>query len=180
LQEGNPYFLHPVDIGLALLLLWGAYKGYKTGLVLVLVNTLALIAAIVLGFRFLAEATELLDGQIKGGKVILPVLAFALVFGLTFFSLKWFAGFASRSLRQTLLGPVDQGAGAVLGLFRMAFILSSVLFGLKLIGFEIAFSGNSELVLLPALQKLGPSSLKILAPLLPFLKKLLEKQGSLF
>jgi membrane protein required for colicin V production len=173
LQEADSFFLHPVDIGLALLLLWGAWKGYKTGLVLVLINTLALIAAIVIGFKFLTEATILLDGQIKGGKMILPVLAFILLFGGTYFSLRWFAGFASRSLKQTLLGPVDQAAGAVLGLFRMAFIVSSVLFSFDLLGIKMKLPGNQELILLPALLKFGAFSLKGLAPLLPFLKKLL-------
>jgi len=175
LQEGNPYFLHPIDIGLALLLLWGAYKGYKTGLVLVLINTLALVAAIVIGFKFLAEATLLLEGQIEGGKMALPVVAFVLLFAATYFSLRWFAGFASRSLKQTLLGPLDQAAGTVLGLFRMAFILSSVLFGLDLLHIKIALVNRQELVILPALQKLGTFSLKLLAPLLPFLKKLIDK-----
>jgi hypothetical protein len=56
----------------------------------------------------------------------------------------------------------------------MAFILSSILFAINLLGIKINLPSEEKLVILPALQKVGPIGFKVLAPLLPFLKKMLE------
>jgi membrane protein required for colicin V production len=95
-----------------------------------------------------------------------------LLFGLTFFALKWFGKFARSSIKNTLLGPIDQAGGALLGLFRVAFILSSILFGIQIMGVEINYEGTEKMIIFPLLMKLGPISMKWLSPLLPFLKKL--------
>lgn len=173
MQGDSSFFLHPIDICLVLLLIWGAWKGYKIGLVLVVINTLALVISVIVGFKFLSEASLLLKDHMKGAGMAIPVAAFILLFGITFFSLKWFAGFASRSIKQTLFGPFDQAAGAILGLFRMALMLSSILIGLQLLHIKWNVGQNANLVVLPALQQFGGLSLKLIAPLLPFLKKLL-------
>jgi membrane protein required for colicin V production len=162
-----------IDLFLAGLLVFGAYKGYKQGLALVVVNTVALFAALLLAFRFLDFTTQLLSKQIESNQYLLPVLAFALLFILSYMLLSWFGKFTSKAIRHTLLGPIDQGAGAFLGLFRMAFILSSLLFGLQILG--ISFRPMPEnLILLPALAKLGPASFQLVSPLLPFLKKFVQ------
>jgi len=167
--------LNPIDIGLALFLAYGIYQGYKTGFVLVLLNTMALVAAIVVGFKFLAEASVVIDKYLHIGKTILPFVAFfALAVG-TFLFMKWFAGIASKTLKSTLLGPVDKTAGAIFGLFKMAFLLSSIALGLNLLGVDVKTLGDEKLIILPALLKLSPMCLKLLAPLLPFLNKFLKE-----
>lgn len=167
--------MHPIDWVLAGLLAFSAWRGYKTGLVLVLVNTVALVAAIVVGLKFLDITSQWLSAYVEAGKTVLPLLAFALLFGATLFFLRWFAGFASKSLKQTLLGPIDQAGGALLGLFRTAFVLSSLLLGLDMLGIKISPGSGTEPVLLPVLREVSPVTLQVLAPLLPFLKKLIAE-----
>jgi len=166
--------LHPVDIGLLICLAYGAYKGYRSGFVLVLLNTLALVASIVVGFRFLAEASVLINTYLHVGKTILPFVAFIALAVATYFFMKWFAGLASKTLKSTLLGPVDKTAGALFGLFKMAFLLSSIVLGMDLLGVEFKSLGHEKMVVFPALVKLSPTCLKYLAPLLPFLSKFLK------
>lgn len=165
--------MNPIDLCLAGLLAFGAYKGYKMGLAVILINTIALVAAVVVGVRFLDIATEVLGNQISANKLILPILAFGLLFGITYFGLRWFGQITSKSIRYTMIGTLDQAVGSVFGLFRMAFILSSVAFGLQMLGVEIKPSQTETMIIFPALVKLGPACFKFLAPLLPFLKKLL-------
>lgn len=167
--------MHPIDWVLAGLLGFSAWRGYKTGLLLVLINTVALVAAIVVGLKFLDVTSQWLSAYVEAGKTVLPLLAFALLFAATFFFLRWFAGFASKSLKQTLLGPIDQAGGALLGLFRTAFVLSSLLLGLDMLGIKISPGSGADPVLLPLLREVSPVTLQVLAPLLPFLKKLIAE-----
>lgn len=162
-----------IDLVLAGLLAFGAFRGYKLGFVVMLVNTVALVIAVLVALRFMHQAGELLKNQIQNQKLILPILAFGLLFTLTFFGLKWLATLTRKSIKFTLLGSLDQVAGALFGTLRMAFILSSILFGLTLIGVEFEILKDQKLILFPALVNLGPAGFRWLSPLLPFLKKLI-------
>lgn len=162
-----------VDLVLAGLLAFGAYRGYTLGFVVMLVNTIALLAAILIALKFMHHATEFLKNQIQNHELVLPILAFGLLFTLTFFGLKALAALTRKSIKFTLLGSMDQVAGALFGTLRMAFILSSILLGLTMIGVEISLPKDQNMVLFPALVKLGPAGFHLLSPLLPFLKNLI-------
>ena len=166
--------MHPIDIGLAISLAYGAYRGYKTGFVLVLLNTLALVTAIVIGFKFLTEAGDFIEQYFKIGKTALPFVAFVALAAATYFFMKWFASLAAKTLKGTLLGPVDKTAGTLFGLFKMAFLLSSVALGLDLLGVKVKSFSQEKMIILPALVRLSPFCFKFLAPLLPFLHKFLK------
>lgn len=164
-----------VDLVLLAILAYGAWRGYQQGLVVVLINTMALIAAIVVGIKFLDQASNFIATHLKTNALLLPFLAFGLLFGLTFYGLTWFAGYTRKTIRYTLFGSLDQLMGSLFGMFRIAFVLSSILFGLQMIGVEFKNPGNEPLYVFPALVQLGPLTFKVLAPLLPFLSKLLEE-----
>lgn len=167
--------LSVIDLALLAILAFGAWKGYQQGLVVVLLNTVALIAAIVVGVKFLDEASAFISEHVKTNALLLPILAFGILFGLTFFGMQWFARYTRKTIRYTLFGSVDQALGAVFGTFRMAFVLSSILFALQMIGIEIKNPGKETLYVFPVLVKLGPFTFKMIAPLLPFLRKLLRE-----
>lgn len=162
---------------LGLLLLYSMYRGYKTGLILVIINSIALLLAVALAFFFIDEASRFLAAYLDKGSVLLSLLAFLLVFFLVLFGLKWFGAFMASTVRKTLFGSFDQAAGAILGLFRMAFLLGSVLYGLELTGIKIESHVEGELWLLPVLKDAGPGCLQLLSPLLPFLRDILEKKA---
>lgn len=167
--------MNPLDLVLAGLLLFGAYKGYRQGLVAVVIHTLALLCALILAFRLLATVSQWLEPFVSQGKMVLPVLSFALVFFLVFWGLQWFAGFTSRNLRKTVLGPFDQAAGAALGFFRMALVLSSVILAATYLGITWSFTGKNPSVLLPLLQSFSHRAFSVLKPLLPFLQDFLKE-----
>jgi membrane protein required for colicin V production len=169
--------LHPIDIFLGLCLIYGAYKGYRGGLILVLVNSIALILAVALAFLLLDEAQQIIAAYLNSDSVFLPVLAFIIVFFIVFMGLKWFASFLSSAIRKTLLGTFDQAGGAVLGLFRMAFIIGSVFYGLGLLGIHPEEKLGAELWLLPLLRDTGKGTMGLLAPLFPFLSNILERHN---
>ncbi len=167
--------VHPVDWVLGALLLYGAWTGFRSGLVVVVVNTIALLCAVILAFRLLATASEWLGPWVEDDNPLLPLLSFALVFGLTLFGLRWFARFAGKSLRGTLLGPFDQAGGAVLGLFRMGLVLCSVLLSLRALGLKGKIPGAGDSVLIPVLEEVSVQLFGLLRPLLPFLKDFISE-----
>jgi membrane protein required for colicin V production len=168
--------LHPLDIALAAVLLYGTYRGYRTGLVLVLVNSVALILAVSLAFLLLDESQMFLKNYLSGDSFFLPLTAFFLVFFLVFWGLRWFAGFASAAIVKSMLSPLNQAGGALFGLMRMAIILGSVLTGLSIIGIRPEEKCSEPLWLLPILRDTGIHTMGILVPLLPFLRSILEKR----
>ncbi len=141
---------------------------------MVLVNTMALVAAVVIGFRFLSLAESFIVQYFKVGKSVLPFVAFACLALGAYFFLKWFGYMASKTIKKTLLGPIDQVLGAVFGLFKIAFLLSSIAFALDFLGVKISQFEGKNMILFPILLKLGPVCFKILGPLIPFLKKMTQ------
>jgi membrane protein required for colicin V production len=167
--------MHPIDIGLAVLLALGAWQGYKQGIVLLLVNSLAWIAVVVLAFRFLDVISAWLQPYVKAGSFMLPFLSFLLVVVVAAVGIRWIGRILQQAIKKTLLGPLDEAGGAFLGLLRAGFVLSSLLMGLKIMGVKTQLPADTELWLYPVVEKIGPVGLKLLAPLLPFLQELLRK-----
>ncbi|KKW92888.1 MULTISPECIES: CvpA family protein [Sphingobium] len=111
--------MNAIDI-LVLLLIGGcAIFGLLRGFVQETLSLIAWVLAIFAIRLFHASATDLLDGFV-GSTSGAAVLAFALVFGVTFGLGKLLAHAIGRRTRQSVLGPVDRvlgaGFGAVKGL----------------------------------------------------------------
>lgn len=162
-----------LDVVTALILAYGAWRGWQQGFVVVFINTIALLVAIIIGLKFLHQTTDWLSQHVPEKKNILPILAFGILFSASFFGLKWLGVTARKTIRLTLLGPVDRFAGALFSSLKMALIISSLLFGLKMAGVEFTLLQDQKMVLFPAILQLGPQCFQWLTPLLPFLKKLL-------
>lgn len=174
MPDFESFTVHPLDAVLALLLLYSMYRGYKTGLIRVIINSFALLIAVVFAFLFLNESREFLSEFLEKDSFFLPLLAFCMVFAGCFFGLKWFASLVSRTVNGSFLGPFNQAGGALFGLFRMALILGACLYGLELVGISIETETGGKLWLLPLLREAGPGVVGVLSPLLPFLKALKE------
>lgn len=111
--------MNAVDI-LVLLLIGGcAVLGLLRGFVLETLSLIAWVSGIFAIRLFHAPVAELISAFVgsPGGAAI---LAFVLVFGVTFFAGKMIAHAIGRRTRQSILGPVDRvlggGFGAVKGL----------------------------------------------------------------
>lgn len=162
------------DLIIAGLLGYGAWRGWQQGFIVVFINTVALIAAVLVSLKFLHQTTQWLETTTRQPQVVLPILAFGILFTLTFFGLKWLATLTSKSIKMTLLGAADRFAGALFSCLKMAFILSSLVFALKMAGVHWHMLQGEKMILMPAIIDLGPSCFKLIAPLLPFIKKWLS------
>jgi membrane protein required for colicin V production len=128
-----------LDLFILLPILYGAYRGYQKGLLIEIIGVAAFIAAIVIGFKCLGFAMNLLAPHIgeQMSYRFLPYLSFTLIFFPTIFLLNKFGWMLRKALRFTILGTVDGFAGAIVGAFTWVFGISIFLWLLKTIEVKI-------------------------------------------
>lgn len=120
-----------LDVIIAIPLLWGAYRGFKRGLIFELLMIIGLIIGLYAAFKFSSLAQGLLKNFIAEDSAILPSLSFALVFAAVLLVMILFARFLEGILKITSLHLFNQIAGALLGIFKFGLVVSVVLWSFK-------------------------------------------------
>ena len=162
-----------LDIILLIPLLFGAWSGFRKGLLLEIIGILAFVLGIVGGFKLMEWGMTCLRHYFEGLDHLLPFISFIIIF-LAILLLVNMAGKALKKLLDvTLLGGADKFAGAVVGLAKWAIGLSLLLwlthhFGLQLPG------QNEELVLYPYLTRLAPGLIQSMSVVMPFAEGMIE------
>ena len=113
-----------LDIIILVPLLWGAYKGFTKGFVMEIVSLLAFVVAILVAFKTLHLGIELIRPYISA-ESFLPLISFVIIFIGVVLLINLAGKLIKKFLDITLLGKVDDIAGAVLGAFKWAFGLST-------------------------------------------------------
>ena len=115
------------DIIVIILLLWGAWSGYKKGFVITAASTIALIAGTLAAFYcsdiigdFLSKTFDWKDGVIK-------VSSFAITFLIVVVGIHMLGKALEKVVNMVALGMVNKIAGLLLGAFQVALILSFVI-----------------------------------------------------
>jgi membrane protein required for colicin V production len=119
--------LSGIDIVLGVLILLGAYHGYKAGFLLELFSLVAIVLGVLAGFKFLGWAILMIGEKVRLNKDILPYVAFALVFIAVVIVVNLLGKLVKASVDKTFLGPVDEVGGALVGLLRTTFVFSIAL-----------------------------------------------------
>lgn len=131
-----------LDIIVLLLVGGGAIFGFMRGFV---TETLSLIAWVlaIFAIRMLhTPTTEWLTGPV-GTQAGAAVLAFALVFGVTFMVGKFLARSLGARTRQSVLGPIDRILGLGFGVLK-GLIGATLLFMLASLVYDTIYGGGAE------------------------------------
>ena len=118
-----------LDAAIAIPLIYGAWKGWKRGLVFEIAMIVGLIIALYLGFKFSGFVGNFLNEYVESMKGITPYLSFLLIFGTIVLSFVLLARLLEGILELTALNLFNNIGGALFGLIKFGFILS-VLFWL--------------------------------------------------
>jgi membrane protein required for colicin V production len=139
--------LNSFDIALGLIIIFGAYQGYRKGFLIELLTFIGIILGILGGFKLLGIAMILLSEEFSINKKILPYIAFAIVFIGIVILVSLLGRMLKATINKSILGRVDEAAGAFFGILKMAFILSVTLWLIDSLKFEIPLSWteNSKL-----------------------------------
>ena len=125
-----------VDIVLGVIILMGVYSGYKDGFIVSLFSLVSILLGILFGFKLMGNFMIFLAGRYHIDEKVLPFIAFGVVFLIIVIAVNLVGRIIKAAIGKSFLGKLDQVAGALLGLLKVTFMLSIILwiargFGLK-------------------------------------------------
>lgn len=150
--------MNTLDLFIIIPLAWGAFNGYRKGLLVEIVAVVAFIVAMIVGFKFLAFGIDLLSPYISRelARKLLPWLGFSVIFFPTVFLINQMGFALRRSLKYTLLGTFDSVAGAAVGLFTWVFGISVMLWLLSYMGVKMPIRHTEGALLYPYVVPVAP------------------------
>lgn len=164
--------MNVVDIVLAIIILIGAYKGYRDGFLMTVVTLLALVLGVIGGFLLLGNAMVMLGSHFTINDSILPFIAFGVVFIIIVIVVSLIGKLVKASLSVTLLGKVDQAIGGLIGLVKAAFLLSIVLWIINAVGHDPLKQFYTHSFLYPFVSDFAPMLTKFIGAWVPSVKNI--------
>jgi membrane protein required for colicin V production len=155
------------DIIIVIVVIIGAVKGYREGFLLELFSLLGIILGILGAFKLLGLALIFLSDHFDIDKKILPYVAFGLVF-IAIVVIVTLIGRALRaSIDKSFLGRVDQAAGAGLGLLKVVFVVSVLLWLVNSFHYDMPEKWTKNSIILPYVQDFAPMVTSWIGDLIP-------------
>jgi membrane protein required for colicin V production len=139
------------------LLLIGAYKGFKDGFLMSLVLLLAIIVGIFAAIKLMDISMQYLAREFNVDTKVLPYVAFAVVFAGVVLLIYLLGKAIHASIDKTFLGRVDQIAGLLLGVLRVFFMISILLWIVSAIHMELPEKWISQSKLYTFTQSFAPT-----------------------
>jgi membrane protein required for colicin V production len=167
--------LEVIDLIILLPILFGAYRGFRKGLIMEVVNILAFILALLGAFKLMDQSIVWLVEIFGKPNPFIPFLAFLLVFIGIVLGVNILGKLLKGLVGLTILGSIDKLIGALIGMFKWAFGTSLVLWLLSNFS-DGVFSEQTleDSVVLPILIEFAPSVISFLSGLFPFVETMLE------
>ena len=163
-----------LDILLLVLLIWGAYSGFKKGFIAEVFSLGAFVLATVGSVKLLNQLTSLFKKWYGSLGNFTPYVVFVLIF-ITIVILVNLIGKLFRNLvNMTILGGVDKLMGAILSVFKWAFFISTFIWLASLLHLNLAHSHLVNTSLFPIIKSLAPRFLGWLASWIPALQEWIE------
>jgi membrane protein required for colicin V production len=119
--------MNSIDILLVIPLIYGAWKGFKHGLIIEVFTLLALFVGIYVGIHFSDFTARLLHDYLGLNSKYLPIIAFTITF-LAIGAMVFFLGKTIEKLiKITALTPLNKFAGVFFSLLKYVYMLSTLL-----------------------------------------------------
>jgi membrane protein required for colicin V production len=172
--------LSTFDIFLALPILYGAFQGFRKGLLLELVSLVGLVVAILGGLKLLNTALPIMQGFVGDAGALLPYVTFLVIFIGIIFAVHVGGLLLKKVLDFTPFGFFDNLLGGALGALKWCFALSLLLYVSNMAGISITEKTAADSVVYPVVLKATPYALGILGYVLPFVKVLMSSLKQYF
>lgn len=163
--------MNKLDIFIAVLLLLGAYRGYKNGFLMGLISLVAIVLGIFGGFKLMGEGMLFLQRQFNADTSVLPYLSFLFIFVVIVVIVTLLGKLVKASINKTILGSMDAAMGAILGVCKWLFMLSVVLWILDSLTIEPNEDWTEDSLLYPYTVMFATKLAGWVAEVLPFFKE---------
>lgn len=162
------------DIILLIPLLLGAWRGFQKGIIQEVFSALALVVAIIGGFKLTHQGVDWLSTHTNFSDSYLPFLAFTGVFILTLLIVNLAGRLLKAILNLTPLGGLDSFIGAVLGITKWLFGLSIILWLISLTDIKLPSQLTTKSLLYPYYIAFAPALIELVTAWLPNLNNLID------
>jgi membrane protein required for colicin V production len=156
-----------LDIIFGIIILIGAYKGYKDGFLVAVFTLLAIILGVIGGFMLLGNAMIMLGYHFQINESFLPFVAFAVVFVIIVIVVSLIGKIVKSSLSITFLGKVDQAMGGLMGLVKTTFLISISLWIINAAGDDPLKNLHKNSYLYSMIEGFAPNLTSMIAKLIP-------------
>jgi membrane protein required for colicin V production len=112
------------DLIIIIPILWGAFKGFKKGLIIELASLIALFLGVWGAIKFSALVGTFLDESFSMSEKILPLVSFAVTFILIVIAVYALAKLLEKLIKAVALGFINKLAGLAFGVLKVTLILS--------------------------------------------------------
>jgi membrane protein required for colicin V production len=147
-----------MDAVIALPLIWGAYKGFKRGLIFEAAMLTGIVLGIYFGFKLSGWMSGLLSGMIDKNSILMPALSFLVIFGIIILIMIFLAKLLEGILKITSLNFFNKAGGALFGILKFALVLSVIFWLFKPFHEKYSWIDNhalNESLLYPAILNTG-------------------------
>ncbi len=168
--------LRVIDLVLIAFLAWGAYKGYKRGLIRELIATLVFVFSVIFVFKLIQEGFNLMRSYMEGGvHKVVPFLTYIIAFMFIAGMINFLGRKLKNAINYTLLDEFDQFGGLIIGLFKYMCFLSILVGILNFVGFVFDEENTKDTVVYPMLLTFFDWLIYAANVVAPFTKRLVEE-----
>jgi membrane protein required for colicin V production len=167
-----------LDIIIVILLAFGAFRGFRKGLLMELITIVAFVIGIILGVKLMDLSGSFLHLLHDNFGRIAPFVLFLVIFVLTIVVVNQIGRAVKKALNFTPLGSLDNFAGAFIGALKWAFAISLVFWVTSLIGLDMPVHVLNQSQLHPYVISIAPLVFDYAATLIPFTRDFFDSAGS--
>ena len=115
------------DIIIIIPLIWGAYKGFKKGIIIEVASFIALGLGVWGGMKFSSISAKYLSNAFDIAENIMPLISFAVTFILIVIAVFTLAKMLQKVVSMVALGFLNKAARALFGMLKFGLIMSVII-----------------------------------------------------
>lgn len=167
-------YVRVIDIVLAVVLVWGGYKGYKKGFVLEVISLIVFIVGIMLLFYGITKLFKFTQDESYLQESLKPTSF--LFYIIAFIALSLLTNSLGKKLRSSIsysiFGDLDSFVGMLLGVVKYAIFLSLIIWLCNRVGYQLPAEATADSQLYPLMKKFQPWLIETGGQLAPVVDKM--------
>jgi len=145
-----------IDIALGIILIWGAFSGFKKGFILSMASFIAIVAGAIVAYYGSAAIAKVLASEVDLSSQKIAVASFAIAFISVVLIVHLLARILEKFIDLLALGLANKLSGAIFGMAKSALLLTFVIFGIRGFGGKhIPESVEKNCVIFPVVESIS-------------------------